>query len=47
MSGLTLTGADPVCIEDECRDTTLLVPFGDVWYDYILWHVELHGDMSA
>lgn len=47
MSGLAIASADAVCVKDECRETTLLIPFGNVWYDYILRHVELHGDISG
>lgn len=47
MSGLTVASADAECVKDESRETTLLIPFGNVWYDYILGHVELHGELSG
>jgi hypothetical protein len=44
MPGLTVASANAECVKDECRETTFLIPFGDVWYDYILGHVELRGN---
>lgn len=47
MSGLTVASANTVCVKDECRETMFLIPFGNIWYDYILRHVELGGELSG
>lgn len=46
MSGLPIASPNAECVKNECSETALLIPFGNVWNDYILGHVELCGKCS-